>query len=232
VSSNPITVLVVDDEQEILRAVRMGLVAQGYNVIVAERGDKALERFDAHSPALVILDVMMPGDLDGLDVCREIRTRGDVPIIILSARSGESQKVAALDLGADDYLTKPFGMDEMLARVRAALRRAPAGKAQEMTVFVAGDLNVDYLRRVVTKGGEEVKLTKIEYEILGYLTRNVDRVITHRQLLSAVWGPEYSEDTQLLRVHVGHLRQKIEDLPARPKLIVTEPAVGYRFRLS
>ena len=146
--------------------------------------------------------------------------------------SGESQKVAALDMGADDYLTKPFGMDEMLARVRAALRRAPANKDAELSSFTVGNLSVDYLRRVVTKVGEEVKLTKLEYEILNYLTRNVDRVVTHRQLLSAVWGLEYSEDTQLLRVHVGHLRQKIEDVPARPKLIVTEPAVGYRFRLA
>jgi two-component system KDP operon response regulator KdpE len=176
---------------------------------------------------------MMPGEFDGLDVCRAVRAKSDVPIIILSARSGESQKVAALDMGADDYLTKPFGMEELLARVRAALRRAPRNpQATEEVSFVIGDLVVDYARRIVSKGGQEVKLTKLEYDILHHFTRNPDRVITHRQLLSAVWGAEYSEDTQLLRVHVGHLRRKIEDEPARPKLIVTEPAVGYRFRIS
>jgi len=211
----------------------MGLAAQGYHVVTAERGDQAIGRFEADAPSLMILDVMMPGEFDGLDVCRAVRAKSDVPIIILSARSGESQKVAALDMGADDYLTKPFGMDELIARVRAALRRAPGNRsAVEEESFTIGDLVVDYARRIVTKAGQEVKLTKLEYDILRHFTRNPDRVVTHRQLLSAVWGAEYSEDTQLLRVHVGHLRRKIEDEPARPKLIVTEPAVGYRFRIS
>ncbi len=225
------TILVVDDEPEILRAVRAGLTAQGYRVQTAADGDEALRSASADAPDLVILDVMLPGRTDGLEVCRRLREWSQVPILMLSALGQERQKVAALDAGADDYLTKPFGMDELTARVRAALRRARGARpAAEIAAFVWGDLIVDYARRLVTKAGEEIKLTPLEYDILRFLTQNIDRVVTHRLLLSSVWGAEYSEDTQLLRVHVGNLRRKVEDNPARPRLIVTEPGVGYRIR--
>ncbi len=227
------TILVVDDEPEILRAVRAGLTAQGYRVQTATDGDDALRSASADAPDLVILDVMLPGRTDGLEVCRRLREWSQVPILMLSALGQERQKVAALDAGADDYLTKPFGMDELTARVRAALRRARGAKpAAETAAFVWGDLSVDYTRRLVTKAESEIKMTPLEYDILRFLTQNADRVVTHRLLLSSVWGAEYSEDTQLLRVHVGNLRRKVEDNPARPRLIVTEPGVGYRVRTA
>jgi two-component system KDP operon response regulator KdpE len=232
-------ILVVDDEPEILRALRSGLVAQGYDVATAATGDDALRQATSAVPDLVILDLMMPGDIGGLDVCRRLREWTQVPILILSALGQERQKVAALDLGADDYLTKPFGMDELTARVRAALRRYHGGRGSGQRslsgpppVFTSGGLTVDYGRRIVLKDEQELRLTPLEYDILRFLTQNADRVVTHRQLLAGVWGAEYAEETQLLRVHVGHLRQKIEDNPARPRRIVTEPGVGYRFRTS
>ena len=175
---------------------------------------------------------MLPGGVGGLEVCRRLREWSQVPILVLSALGQERQKVAALDMGADDYLTKPFGMDELTARVRAALRRFQGVQPAEQPTFTNGDLTVDYGRRIVLKDGGEVKLTPLEYNILLFLTQNADRVVTHRQLLANVWGAEYTEETQLLRVHVGHVRRKIEDNPARPRLIITEPGVGYRFRTS
>ena len=224
------TILIVDDEPEILRALRAGMAAQGYVLQTATRGEEALLLATETTLDLVILDVMLPGGMDGLEVCRRLREWSSVPILILSALGQERQKVAALDLGADDYLTKPFGMSELTARVRAALRRSQGSKpAAEPPVFATGSLVVDYGRRLVTKADQEVKLTPLEYEILRFLTQNADRVVTHRLLLAHVWGAEYTEETQLLRVHVGHLRRKIEDIPARPRLIVTEPGVGYRF---
>ncbi len=227
------TILVVDDEPEILRAVYAGLTAQGYAVQTAINGENALYSASAAAPDLVILDVMLPGKLDGLEVCRRLREWSDVPVLVLSALGQERQKVKALDLGADDYLTKPFGMDELTARVRAALRRARGAKPQvEPAAFTWGDLTVDYARHLVVKNGAEIKLTPLEYEILRFLTQNADRVVTHRLLLSSVWGAEYAEDTQLLRVHVGNLRRKVEDNPARPRLIVTESGVGYRIRTA
>jgi two-component system KDP operon response regulator KdpE len=232
-TTDPATILVVDDEPEILRAIRSGLVAQGYEVLTAKSGGEALQIASSNTPNLVILDVMLPGEIDGLEVCRRLREWTSTPILMLSALSQEKQKIAALDLGADDYLTKPFGMGELTARVRAALRRTQAHtQTLEPAAFVHGDISVDYGRRIVEKSGQEIKLTPIEYEILRYLTQNADRVVTHHHLLSNVWGAEYCDDTQLLRVHIGHLRQKIEDNPARPKLIVTEPGVGYRCRTS
>ena len=225
------TILVVDDEPEILRALRGGLTAQGYTVLTATDGNEALLSASADIPDLVILDVMLPGEIDGLEVCRRLREWSAVPILMLSALGQERQKVAALDSGADDYLTKPFGMGELTARVRAALRRAAGAKpTTEPAAFVWGDLVVDYARRIVTKGTLEVRLTPLEYDILRFLTQNADRVVTHRLLLANVWGAEYTDETQLLRVHVGHLRRKVEDNPARPRLIVTEPGVGYRIR--
>jgi len=225
------SILIVDDEPEILRAVQAGLKAQGYVVQTATNGEEALRLASRSAPDLVILDLMMPG-MDGLEVCRRLRAWTDVPILVLSARSQERQKVAALDLGADDYLTKPFGMDELTARIRATLRRYRRVPPTDAPTFTAGDLEVDYTRRLAFKAGQELKLTPLEYEILRFLTQNADRVITHRQVLAAVWGPEDVEETQYLRVHVGHLRRKIEANPARPRLIVTEPGVGYRFRTT
>jgi len=227
------SILVVDDEAQILRAVRAGLLAQGYDVQIAMDGAEALRQATTNVPDMVVLDVMLPGDMNGLEVCRRLREWTNVPILILSALGNEQQKVKALDLGADDYLTKPFGMDELTARVRAALRRSTAASGatpSEAPSFVSGALCVDFARRIVSKGGEEIKLTPLEYDILRFLTQNPDRVVTHRQLLSTVWGAEYADETQLLRVHVGHLRRKIEDDPARPRMIVTEPGVGYRFK--
>ena len=225
------SILVVDDEPEILRAVQSGLKAQGYEVRAASNGEEGLRLATLSMPDLVILDLMMPG-MDGLEVCRRLRAWSDVPILVLSARTSERQKVTALDEGADDYLTKPFGMDELTARIRAALRRHRRSLPAEMPIFTAGSLVMDYGRRLVFKNDQELKLTPHEYGILQYLTKNADRVLTHRQLLAAVWGPEDVEETQYLRVHVGHLRRKIEDNPARPRFIVTEPGVGYRFRTT
>lgn len=224
------SLLVVDDEPEIRRALLAGLTAQGYDVRAASDGEDALVQAVTFAPDLIILDLMLPGKTDGLEVCRRVRETSDVPIIVLSARTQERQKVAALDLGADDYLTKPFGMDELTARIRAGLRRRRRPDAD--AVFSSRDLTVDYGRRLAFKGEQELKLTPLEYDILRFLTQNADRVLTHRQVLAAVWGPENVEETQYLRVHVGHLRQKMEDNPARPRFIVTEPGVGYRFRTS
>jgi two-component system KDP operon response regulator KdpE len=226
-------VLIVDDEPEILRALRAGLAAQGYEILVATTGEEALNLAASRSPNLVILDVMLPGKIDGLEVCRRLREWSDLPIIMLSALGHERQKVAALDIGADDYLTKPFGMSELTARVRAALRRnqlRPANNEQPVSQFE--NVVIDFARRVVTKAGEEIRLTPHEYEILRFLAQNADRVITHRHLLGEVWGPEYVDDTQTLRVHIGHLRRKIESDHTRPSLIVTEPGVGYRLKSS
>ncbi len=221
-------ILVADDEPDIRNTVAAGLRAQGYTVHAAADGAEALRLAAIALPDYVILDLMMPV-LDGLETCRRLRAWTEAPILVLSARSEETQKVRALDLGADDYLTKPFGMDELTARIRAALRRR-AGRAADAPTFTAGDLTVDYARRLAYKAGGELKLTPHEYEILRFMTQNAERVLTHRQVLAAVWGPEDIEETQYLRVHISHLRQKIEDNPARPRLIVTEPGVGYRFR--
>jgi two-component system KDP operon response regulator KdpE len=225
------TILVIDDEPEILRAVRSGLAAQGYEIEVATTGEDALAVAARGTPDLIILDVMLPGEMNGLEVCRRLREWSDVPILMLSVLGQERQKVAALDLGADDYLTKPFGMGELTARVRAALRRySKTSHSSELALFSTKGLSIDYGRRLVSKDGHEVRLTPLEYDILRFLSQNADRVVTHRQLLSNVWGAEYSEDSQLLRVHIGHLRAKIESDSARPKLIITEPGVGYRLR--
>jgi two-component system KDP operon response regulator KdpE len=230
-AEEPRRILVVDDEREILRALKSGLSTLGYRVSTATAGSEALHMVIADPPDLIILDVMLPGEIDGIEVCRRLREWSSVPILMLSALGQERQKVAALDYGADDYLTKPFGMGELAARVRAALRRyRPDQPAREEALVSFGGLSVDFLRRVVQKHDETIKLTPIEYDVLSFLSRNPDRVVTHRQLLTNVWGAVYAEDTQLLRVHVGHLRRKIEDDPARPALIVTEPGVGYRLR--
>jgi two-component system, OmpR family, KDP operon response regulator KdpE len=219
--------MVVDDERQIRRALKDALVDEGYTVVTAETGEEAVRGVETMPPDLILLDLGLPG-MSGLEVCRAIRPRYRAPIIVLSVRSTERDKVAALDLGADDYLTKPFGMDELLARVRAHLRRwqdAP----QVPREIAAGDLHIDLQRRTVTRNGQDVRLTRTEYEILRFLALNVGRVVTHGMILQHVWGPAYEEDVASLRVHVAHLRRKIESNPARPRFILTELGVGYRF---
>lgn len=222
-------VLVVDDERQIRRALSTGLRANGYEVETAEAGDEALTLAAADPPDLVILDLEMPG-VSGIEVITELREWSHVPIIVLSAHALEREKVQALDAGADDYLTKPFGMSELLARMRVALRHAGGGNTLGPLNF--GSLSLDLAARVVLVGGSEVHLTPTEYELLRALATNAGRVMTHTMLLTAVWGPASADATNYLRVYVNQLRKKIETDPTQPRLIVTEPGVGYRFRVA
>lgn len=220
-------VLVVDDEPQILRVMRAGLPARGYEVRTASDGDEALEEIRKEMPDIVILDLVMPG-MSGLEVCRRVREFAPVPIIVLSAKGGERDKVAALDSGADDYVTKPFGMDELLARVRAVLRRAMASEP-DSDLLEVGDLTIKIDERRVVVAGKEVKLTPKEFEVLKYLVINAGKVVTHRMLLQAVWGWQSADQTEYLRVFINQLRRKIEPDPQRPRYILTEPWIGYRF---
>ena len=220
-------ILVVDDEPPIQRTLRRNLMASGYEVLIAENGTQALEIVQQHQPDLILLDLYMPGDVSGLDVCVRVRETSRVPIIVLSAANEEKLKVRALDLGADDYLTKPFGMGELLARVRALLRR-PQAPADLGTPLRVGPLDLDPSTHQARIDGAPLDLTPREFEVLAYLMRYADKVITHRLLLTAVWGPNYENDTQSLRVYINRLRRKVEDDPAHPTLLVTEPGVGYR----
>ena len=222
--------LVVDDEPQILRSLRTALTAAGYDIQTAATGEEALRLLQGRLPDLVILDLVLPG-ISGLEVCRRLREHSSVPILVLSARGEERDKVAALDLGADDYLTKPFGVEELLARIRAALRRA-AGVRGPSTVIAAGDLRVDVDRRLVTRTGGEVHLTATQFNLLKTLVVHAGRVLTHTYLLRTVWGPEYEGETQVLRVFIAQLRRKVEPDPAHPRHIRTEPGVGYRFYLG
>jgi two-component system KDP operon response regulator KdpE len=221
-------VLIVDDEPQIRRALQTALAGHGYDVAVAADGDTAMTLVGAHPPDAIVLDLVMPG-MDGFAVLRELRTWSEVPVIVLSARGQEQDKVSALDLGADDYLTKPFGMAELLARVRVVLRRRAT---THETVIVFGDVVIDLPARIVTKAGTEVHLTPREYDLLRTLVANADKVLTHRHLLEHVWGGYASENAQQLRVYINYLRRKLEDDPARPQWIVTEPGVGYRLRTA
>jgi len=218
-------ILVVDDEPALVRAVRANLGSRGFRVDVAESGRAALERVDLH-PDLILLDLGLP-DLDGLDLIRSLRGRGRAPIIVLSARGSERDKVRALDLGADDYLTKPFGVEELLARIRVALRHTLRSGADE-PVFRTRGLTVDVEHRRVTVDGEELHLTPTEYALLTALVRHADRVVTDAMLLQEVWGPEYGDEDHYLHVYVARLRKKLESDPQKPHYIVTEPGVGYR----
>jgi two-component system KDP operon response regulator KdpE len=218
-------VLVVDDELQIRRFLRIALEANGYRVYETDRGGAAVQEAARLRPDVVILDIGLP-DMDGLEVLRRLREWTATPVIMLSVRDADRDKVAALDAGADDYLTKPFSVDELLARLRVAQRHAQPGPLA--AVFAQGDVTVDLSRRHVTKGDREVKLTPTEYALLRLLIQHAGRVLTHRQILKEVWGPEYMEETHYLRVYFGQLRQKLEDDPARPRLILTEPGVGYR----
>lgn len=223
-------ILVVDDEPQLTRVLRTGLSSHGYDVRVAADGLSALDTFGDWHPDLVVTDIAMP-HIDGLELCRRLRAISSVPILVLSARGEERTKVEALDLGADDYVTKPFGIDELLARVRVALRRAKIAAANEptQTILEAGELRIDLGTRLVTVADRDVHLTPKEFELLLHFMRNPGKVLTHRVLLAAVWGGDYVEQNEYLRVFVGQLRKKLETDPAAPRYILTEPWVGYRF---
>jgi two-component system, OmpR family, KDP operon response regulator KdpE len=221
-------ILLVDDESQITRVLRTSLSSQGYDTRVANDGETALEIMKDWTPDLVITDLSMP-NMDGLELCRRIRAHSQIPIIVLSVRGQERTKVQALDAGADDYITKPFGMEELLARVRANLRRVPANDEVRPRIIDVGNFHIDTDAHVVTVRGHEVRLTPKEFDLLVYLARNPRRVITHRVLLGAVWGGNNSEQVEYLRVFVGQLRKKLEPETSSPRYIVTEPWVGYRF---
>jgi two-component system, OmpR family, KDP operon response regulator KdpE len=224
-------ILVVDDEPQITRVLRRSLMAHQYHVRVAAEGESALDLFTDWRPDLVVTDLSMP-NMGGLELCRRLRAISDVPIIVLSVKGDERAKVEALDSGADDFVTKPFGMNELLARVRAALRRAPAATDKEAPspVLAAGDFRVDVDARNVNVHGRDVHLTPKEFDLLVYFIRNTGRVLTHRKLLTAIWGGNYADQNEYLRVFVGQLRKKIEPNPSKPQYILTEPWVGYRFQ--
>ncbi len=217
-------ILVVDDEGQILKLLRVALTSHGYQVAEAVTGGQGLAEAAVYRPDVIILDLGLP-DMDGLEVVKRLRDWSRVPVIVLSAREQENDKIVALDAGADDYLTKPFGMGELLARIRAAIRHAAGG---DEPVLTCNDLTVDLARRRVTVAGEEIKLTPTEYDLIKYLVLNAGKVLTHRQLLRTVWGAFYENDTHYLRVYIGQLRRKIEIDPSRPRHIITEPGVGYR----
>jgi two-component system, OmpR family, KDP operon response regulator KdpE len=222
-------VLVVDDEPAIRRFLCTSLTAHGYSVLGASDGQEALEAVLSFRPDLVILDLGLP-DLDGIEVTRLLREWSSVPVIILTVQEHEDAKITALDAGADDYVTKPFGMGELLARMRVMLRRAASPISEP--VFVTEELTVDLVRRLVTVGGRDVQLTPTEYDLLRVLVTNAGKVLTHRQLLRQVWGVGYDNETHMLRVNMSNLRHKLEPDPSRPSIIITEPGVGYRLRVN
>ncbi len=231
-SAPPIRILVVDDEPQILRALRAALKGHGYDVQTAADGEEALDLLALHPPDIVILDLVMPGK-SGFDVVREVRAwahpaQRAPAIIVLSARGEDRDKVTALDLGADDYLTKPFSMHELLARIRVSLRHRPEQAASD-PVIRAGAVTIDLVRRVVTRDDAAVHVTPTEWQLLVELARAAGKVLTQRMLLQRVWGPEYGDEAQYLRVYINQLRRKLEADPARPRILITEPGVGYRF---
>jgi two-component system, OmpR family, KDP operon response regulator KdpE len=221
-------ILVVDDESQITRVLRTSLSSQGYDIRVANDGETALEIMKDWTPDLVITDLSMP-NMDGLELCRQLRLSTKIPIIVLSVKGEERTKVQALDAGADDYVTKPFGIEELLARVRAHLRRAPAGESEQASLIEIGDFRIDLAAHKVAVRRREVHLTPKEFDLLVYLARHPGKVVTHRTLLSAIWGGQSSEQIEYLRVFVGQLRKKLEPEASSPRYIVTEPWVGYRF---
>ena len=224
--SQPTTVLVIDDEPQIRKFLRISLVSQGYSVLEAATGAEGLSQVALNRPDVVVLDLGLP-DMDGQQVLRDIREWSSVPVLVLSVRASEAQKVQALDSGANDYVTKPFGIQEFLARIRALLRQAPSGDAQEVALEI-GPLTIDLAYRRVLLDGVEVALTRKEYAVLAQLSRHPGRVITQQQLLKDIWGPTHLENSHYLRIVVGHLRQKLADDPTSPRFIATEPGVGYR----
>ncbi len=223
-------VLLVEDEAPLRKFLRASLSSHGYRLLEAQNANEGMQLLTTHKPELVVLDLGLP-DRDGIDFTREIRGFTDIPIIVVSARGKEEDKVLALDAGADDYLTKPFGVQELLARLRVARRHAGRARGTPPAqVFEAGPIKIDFTRREVTVDGREVHLTPTEYKMLALLAQNAGRVLTHRQILKDVWGPAYVAHPHYVRVHMAELRKKVEADPARPKWIVTEPGVGYRFR--
>ena len=220
------TILIVDDEPQIRRVMLTTLTSHGYTVVEAASGEEALEKLRSERPDLIILDVNMPG-ISGIETCAEIRTSSDVPIIMLTIRNSERDKVQALDAGADDYVVKPFGVQELMARIRAALRRSAPGDAAPP--FLTDDLQIDFEKRVVKVKNNPVRLTPKEFELLRHLVANQGKTLGHRRLLQAVWGPDYGEETEYLRVFINQLRKKIEPDPRKPRYIHTEPWVGYKF---
>ena len=221
-----IRALVIDDEAAILRFLKPALEANNYDMTSAGTVAEGLKRIAGETPDIVLLDLGLP-DGDGKDVIRRAREWSDLPIIVLSARERETEKIEALDLGADDYVNKPFNVGELLARMRTALRHRMQRKA-EVPVLRVGNLEVDAVRHRATRGGAELKLTPKEFELLSFLAKHPGRVVTHKQILTAVWGPAHTEDTQYLRVYIGQLRQKVEEHPDDPKIVLTEPGIGYR----
>jgi two-component system, OmpR family, KDP operon response regulator KdpE len=226
--SNAPHILIIDDEPQILRAIRTILTEKGYRVTTASRGEEGLTLAAASEPDIVILDLGLP-DLDGVEVCTRLREWTQIPIIILSVRDSERDKVAALDKGADDYLTKPFSIEELLARVRVALRHSTRIRGSQDTVVRAGPITIDLAWHFVKRGEEDVKLTATEYKLLAYLAANHGRVLTHQSILTQVWGPADADHTEYLRVYMRQLRKKLEVDPDRPRYILTEPGIGYRF---
>ena len=227
-SESPGKVLVVEDEAEIRRFIRLSLQAESLDVSEADGVQRGLIEAGTRRPDLVVLDLGLP-DGDGIDFIRGLRTWSEIPIIVLSARTMEADKIAALDAGADDYLVKPFGTGELLARVRAQLRRHPRANADAQSVLEFGDVRIDLVRRTVERAGTALHLTPIEYRLLTHLASHPDRVLTHPQLLRAVWGPSHSQDTHYVRIYMGHLRSKLEADPSQPQHLITELGVGYRF---
>jgi two-component system KDP operon response regulator KdpE len=219
-------VLVVDDDPQIRRVMKVTLVGHGYEVIEARTGEEALEKMPGEMPNLVLLDMNMPG-MGGLETCRAVRGGSDIPVIILSVRNTEKDKVAALDAGADDYVTKPFSIEELLARIRAALRRSSPESGPH--AFSSPELDIDFETRRVRARGADIRLTPKEFELLRYLVAHAGTPVTHRELLQAVWGPDYGDEPEYLRVFINQVRKKIEPDPAKPRFILTEPWVGYKF---
>jgi two-component system KDP operon response regulator KdpE len=222
----PATVLIVDDEPQIRRTLLTVLTSQGYSVIEAKSGDEALEKLRVERPDLILMDLNMPGR-SGVETCQEIRDGSDVPVIILTVRNAERDKVAALDAGANDYIVKPFGANELLARIRATLRRWSPANAQP--AFISPDLKIDFDKRAIESQGKPVRLTPKEFDLLYFMVANLGKPLPHRRMLQAVWGPDYGEETEYLRVFINQLRKKIEPDPQHPRFIHTEPWVGYRF---
>ncbi|MBP2643821.1 MAG: kdpE 3 [Firmicutes bacterium] len=219
-------VLIVDDERQICKLLKVALGAHGYDVNEVATGEDGITRVALFKPDLIILDLGLP-DIDGKEVVRRVREWSDVPIIILSARDQEEEKIAALDAGADDYVTKPFGVGELMARIRVSIRRM--AHVDDEPVVNCGKLVIDLAQRRVMRGEQEIKLTPTEYDILKVMVQNAGKVLTHKQLLKAVWGNSYNEDTHYIRIYIGHLRRKIEENPTQPQYIITESRIGYRF---
>ncbi len=224
-------ILLIDDEPQILRALKTILTANHFRVAAATTGEQGMALAVAQPPDMIILDLTLP-DTDGIQVCEQIREWSQVPIIVLSVRDDERDKVAALDKGADDYLTKPFGIEELLARIRVGLRHSAQSIGNKQSVIKAGPLSIDLARHIVTNNGEEVRVTATEFKLLSYLAAHADRVLTHQAILTHVWGFEDSDHVEYLRVYIGQLRKKLETNPDEPQVLLTEPGVGYRFKTT